>query len=54
MRLEPEIEGARKRVNELLGQYQYSVLYSLENEQKDNIEFVPNEYFESIKLIDIK
>ena len=54
MRLEPEIEGARKRVNELLAQYQYSVLYSLENEQKDNIEFVPNEKFESIKLIDIK
>lgn len=54
MRLEPELEGARKRVNELLAQYQYSVLYSLENEQKDNIEFVPNEYFESIRLIDIK
>ncbi len=54
MRLEPELEGARKRVNELLAQYQYSVLYSLENEQKDNIEFVPNEYFASIRLIDIK
>lgn len=54
MRLEPELDAVRKRVNDLLRQYQYAVLYSLENQQKDKIEFIPNEYFESISLIDVK
>ena len=54
MRLEPELDAVRRKVNELLYQYQYAVLYSLENQQKDKIEFVPNEYFESISLIEVK
>ena len=54
MRLEPELSAVRKKVNELLYQYQYAVLYSLENQQKEKIRFIPNEYFEGISLIDIK
>ena len=54
MRLEPEIDAVRKKVNVLLAQYQYAVLYSLENEQRAKIEFVPNEYCGQISLIDIE
>ena len=54
MRLEPDAEVVKKKARELLVQYKYVVLKEIEDEQGEKIEFVPNEYFASISLTEIR
>ena len=53
MRLEPELETVRKKAGELLTQYQYAVMKTAIDAQKEKIEFVPNEAFDALDLVEI-
>ena len=54
MRLPLDAEDVRMNVNSLLEQYQYAVLKKYEDAQREKIEFVGNQYFDSISLSEIE
>ena len=53
MRVPMDREEVKMRTTELLSQYQYATLKRAEDAERENISFVGNEYFNSIKLIEI-
>ena len=54
MRLPLEREYVARHASELLTQYKYAALYKACDEQREQISFTPNEYFGTLKLIDIQ
>ncbi|MBQ8409559.1 MAG: hypothetical protein IJY39_11930 [Clostridia bacterium] len=54
MRLPLQEEDVKKNVNELLYQYQYAAVKKQLDAQNEKIEFVGNEYYQGISLIDIE
>lgn len=54
MRVPMEENHVKRQVNELLTQYRYASLKRKMDEKREKISFKGNDYFNSIKLIDIK
>jgi hypothetical protein len=54
MRVPMVEDEVQMRVNELLSQYQYATLKRAEDARREELTFEGNEYFDGLKLIDIK
>ena len=54
MRLPKEREEVARKAYELVEYYRYAVLKQLKDAKQDNITFNGNDYFDGIKLVDIK
>ena len=54
MRLEPELDVVRRKASELLNQYRYAVMKKAVDEKKEEISFIPNEYFNRLTLGEVK